>query len=212
MVTSDKVFLVRDLLRDSVANFDLKQSELAWTAIAYAIYLPPNLSWTNRFGETFLFDDIAAALIATPLNRASCGGLHLLVALATIAQIDESNNCLSASVRESLMATLIRYSTLAARVQKNDGSWGTSWHHSEDRIPVVTTALPYDRDSHSVTTSHMLEFLLVLPTVLQPPDDVYRKAAQWLAIDFAGVPAIHDQSRYCPYVHAVCAIQALVSR
>jgi hypothetical protein len=55
---------VRDLLNDSIANFDLDQPEIEWTAVAYASYLAPvTRVWRNRFGAEFSFDDLTASLM-----------------------------------------------------------------------------------------------------------------------------------------------------
>src|SRR5262249_41994153 len=42
---------VAALLADSLANFDLDKREPEWTALAYALYLPPRKQWTDKFGR-----------------------------------------------------------------------------------------------------------------------------------------------------------------
>ena len=81
--TPKETFHLRDLLRDSVQNFHLQQKELPWTAIAYSLYPSVGPRWTNRFGESFGWDDLTEALLAAPLERGSCGGTHLLYALTS---------------------------------------------------------------------------------------------------------------------------------
>ena len=60
----DRPASLRDVLRDSIANFHPRQEEIAWTAMAYALYLPPIRAWVNRYGERFTFDDLADELHA----------------------------------------------------------------------------------------------------------------------------------------------------
>src|SRR5207302_3298465 len=67
---------LRDVLDDSLANFHLGQKELAWTALAYALYLPPVKSWINRYGERFGFDQLVSEMLDRPLDAESCGGTH----------------------------------------------------------------------------------------------------------------------------------------
>ena len=44
-------YSIADLLSESIANFYMEQREPAWTAMAYAYYLPPHRRWRNRYGE-----------------------------------------------------------------------------------------------------------------------------------------------------------------
>lgn len=48
-------YSVADMLSESVANFSFEQREPAWTAMAYAKYLPPQREWINRFGKQTSF-------------------------------------------------------------------------------------------------------------------------------------------------------------
>ncbi len=68
---------VRAVLDDSIANFYIEQRELAWTAIAYSLYLPPSREWSNRYGERTTFNELAEKLLSSPLEKNSCGGLHM---------------------------------------------------------------------------------------------------------------------------------------
>lgn len=69
-----ETFALRELLRDSIANFHLQQEEIPWTAIAYTLYLPPQRAWVNKLGERTTFDELAEAVIAVPPHKSSCGG------------------------------------------------------------------------------------------------------------------------------------------
>lgn len=128
MTTVDGWFTLRDLLRDSVENFDIKQRELAWTAIAYALYLPPQRGWTNRYKESFTFDDVANALIQTPLHKVSCGGAHLLDAMTILLRANATIACLSEPVREALRRHLQQWTALVVRSQTKEGYWTLDWH------------------------------------------------------------------------------------
>src|SRR5262249_33876457 len=95
-------YSLRDLLRDSLANFHLQQEELAWTAIAYTAYLGPKQSWKNRFGEHFTWSDLAESLIKTKVQRTACCGTHLLYAAVLIRRLDELSPALAGSTRAKL--------------------------------------------------------------------------------------------------------------
>jgi hypothetical protein len=65
---------VEELINESIARFSLDQ-EIEWTAIAYSYWLTPNQSWTNRFGESFCFDDLASRVSKTTPGDGACDGI-----------------------------------------------------------------------------------------------------------------------------------------
>lgn len=70
ITVNGRSYTLNDVLADSIAEFHLAQHELAWTAIVYAVYLSPGSQWTNKYGETYGFNELAGALvnIATALQ------------------------------------------------------------------------------------------------------------------------------------------------
>jgi hypothetical protein len=209
-------FSLADLLRDSVENFDIKQSELAWTAVAYALYLPPQRGWTNRYGESFTFDDLANALMQTPLHKASCGGTHLLYALTVLWRADASVACLSESVREALARYLQQQTTVAVRSQAKEGYWTVGWYAiAEEESEVQRIPLPDTPSRRLLATGHLLEWLEMLPVEFQPAPDVYRRAASWLCTLLGRTferSSIKDPDDFCPCVHAICAVRRLIGK
>jgi hypothetical protein len=209
VTTEDASFTLADLLRDSVENFDIKQQELAWTGVAYAMYLRQR-QWSNRYGESFTFDDLAHELMRTPLEDVSCGGTHLLYALTVLLRAKGSSEYLSESVRDELLQYLRRQAIVATQTQSNDGSWDLNWHvvskpdSSDAILPASNVQLPT-----LLVTGHLLEWLELLPQDLQPSSDVYVRAAQWLcrSLESASVNSMRD---YCPLVHALLAARALI--
>lgn len=97
-----------DLLRDSIANFHLGQKEIAWTAIAYVLYMPGTGPWQNRDGERFTWDQLAGELMRRELRDATCGGTHLLLAMTYLARVDASLALLLPATREALNTTAQR--------------------------------------------------------------------------------------------------------
>lgn len=116
---------LRGLLDDSVANFSLDQGEIEWTALAYALYLPPQRQWTDKFGTAFQFDQLARELMRRELGeQRACSGTHLLYSLAVLCRVDESEPVLSQDTRRELRRYLAAMSDRAAASQRIDGSWG----------------------------------------------------------------------------------------
>jgi hypothetical protein len=202
-------FTLADLLRDSVANFDLEQKELPWTTVAYAIYLRQP-QWSNRYGESFTFDDVVDKLMSTRFEAASCGGTHLLYALTALLRTKAPSEGLSKSAHYKLAQYLQRQAVAAIQSQANDGSWDLNWHvapqdESQHALLPDSTA----QANKLLVTGHLLEWLELLPQEMQPPPEVYKKAARWLCRSLASTTDI-SLSNFCPVVHARLAVQALI--
>ena len=208
-------FTLRDVLRDSVANFHLGQEELAWTALAYALYLPPIQSWTNRFGARFSFDDLAEEMMKRPLNKASCCGMHLIHSSTVVARVDAEIPVLSEPVRSRLLAWLRRLAKACAATQHPEGCWPYDWHaEAVHHAGAGTKLTPRDTpQSRLLATGHVAEWLLILPDGVQVSRNVQRKAAQWLYDRLRESTAQEQLESFCPYSHAVHVVrkQARVS-
>jgi hypothetical protein len=207
--TPTATFHLRDLLRDSVQNFHLQQKELPWTAVAYALYPGVGTRWTNRFGETFGWDELTEAMLATPFERSSCGGAHLLYALTLIRRVEATDRLLSAPVRARLDGWLKARVASACARQEADGHWPADWWADEAGTP----AAPGRRFADSafdrlVFTGHLLECLTLAPPELQPPADVYRRAARWLCRALQD-DRIDGEGVICPRTHAIGAVRNL---
>ncbi|HTU94144.1 MAG TPA: hypothetical protein VMF69_28960 [Gemmataceae bacterium] len=205
--TPKETFHLRDLLRDSVQNFHLQQKELPWTAIAYALYPSVGSRWTNRFGESFGWDELTEALLTAPFERNSCGGTHLLYALMLIRRTDRP---LSTSVRAKLEERLKAAITSAIARQAADGHWPADWWADAPSKPVGDNRKIDDSNfTRLLITGHLLECLTFAPPGLQTPPEVYRRAARWLCRVLPD-DRIDSKVSICPRTHAVCAVRNLV--
>ena len=205
---NDKAFTLRDVLRDSIANFHLEQEELPWSAVAYALYLPPERSWTNRFGMHISFDNVVHALMKRPLANASCGGSHLFYALTILARADQQHPILSPEVRVETWEHLRRLVHLAARCQSRDGSWGSGWHQAlhvspEDSSPPVSV----DTGDRLVITGHLSEWMLYLPEQLAVPESLLRRSSFWLSAHLDATSEEQFWDNVCPFTHAICTVR-----
>jgi hypothetical protein len=209
--TPNETFHLRDLLSDSLANFHLKQDELAWTAVAYGLYLSPGRRWTNRFGETFGWDELTDALLAAPFARSSCGGTHLLYALILVRRLERVPCSLSAAVTTRLEVRLKGAIQSACALQASDGSWSMDWWARAGGLPAGYRPLADRSDfNRLLITGHLLECLTLAPPHLQPPADVYRRAARWLCHVLQDERWNSDQAM-CPRTHAICAVRSLLT-
>ena len=193
-----------DAIRDSIATFDLKSSELEWTAWAYSMYLTGSRGWVNRFGESFTFDMLVEALMSRSLPSASCGGTHVLLSLTLILRADLQQPRLSPDVRRDLHAFLEKAVFEAVGNQQHDGSWKIDWH--QFFLPSSSTVVSKDSARERlIATGHIAEWLLHVPDVLQPPEELYRRAAIWLMAELRR----REQEQvelFCPYTHGLFVV------
>lgn len=198
---------IGDVLQDSISNFHLRQEELAWTALAYAHYLPPQCEWQNRYGERFSFDDLAAALIDRPLSDESCGGVHLLMALTALERADREILVLSDLMRQRIKTWLNRCVGIVLETQASNGSWGQDWNRSLLSSSSTWNNRPDSEKVRLLLTGHLAEWMLYLPENYKTPNESLRRAGEWLYSRLRQ-SSLEDQQRdFCPYAHAVCAIR-----
>jgi hypothetical protein len=202
---------LREVLRDSVANFHLKQKELPWTALAYTLFLPPEKEWTNRYGERYSFDDVAEELRGVSLEQASCGGTHLLYTLTIMARVDQQIPILSEAVRSRLREFLRRAVGVVVRTQRPEGSWHPGWNNEllPGSAPRAWT-LKDEPEQCLLLAGHLAEWMLYLPQELQPPPEVLRRAGLWLHQRFLAATADDKERLICPYSHAACALRQMI--
>ncbi len=210
LTIDNKAFSIADVLRDSVSNFHLKQEEIEWTALAYALYLPPVAAWANRYGEQYSFDDLAHELLNRPMVGSACGGTHLLYSLTMIARADQIIPILSADVRNSVRQRLRVCVRLAVVSQKHDGSWPGDWFLDSDFSNRYRGPSPVSTPQHQLAvTGHLAEWMLYLPADLLAPDTTLEQACSWLFTHLKQLQHDDRESQFCPCTHAICVLRRL---
>ncbi|HEV3304431.1 MAG TPA: hypothetical protein VG055_32570 [Planctomycetaceae bacterium] len=187
---------LRDLLSESVANFTFEQSELSFTAEAYARYLPPARNWTDRFGRTIDFCELACYLMDHDLQGQSCAGLHVVDAIAQIVDADYRMGILDPRTRIVAHRYLQQFLHALARNQDADGSWDTSWNR-----PIGAPGPPRTLSSQLLATGHVLEILHRLRPA--PPPRLVARSTSWL---IATLPRMKSDTRskpVCPLTHCI---------
>ncbi|MBX3414273.1 MAG: hypothetical protein KF708_16420 [Pirellulales bacterium] len=203
---------VADMLADLVANFQL-EGEIYWDAVALALYVSPETTWTNRFGRRFSFDDLAEELLARDLSDSPCAGTHALISLSVLQRVDQESPVLSAACRQRLLAFLRSKFDRAARSQQADGLWTPLWH-AEDPTALrrVKWGSDLSRLDTVLATGHLLEWLLLCPLEWREPTrEMLTRAAVALA-ELLGERAKHPgwvRYNYCPATHAVSVVLTL---
>jgi hypothetical protein len=202
---------VHSLLHDSIANFHLKQDELAWTAVAYALYLSPSCTWTNRFGETFSFDQLAEELMSRPVASSSCGGTHLVHAVTMILRANDIYPILNDTVRVGTERWISTCTDAAVQSQTSDGYWTLDWCASIPRQRNVGPGwtAPDTPGTQLLVTGHLAEWLLYLPQRFSVPDHVLRRAGGWLLHRLSELSSGDRLRSHCAVTHAIIAVRHL---
>lgn len=211
MTVGADVLSLRDVLRDSVANFHLRQREIEWTAIAYASYLSSCRVWENKFGERFTFDQLADELLQRNLHRASCCGSHIVEALILLLRVnDEHTQLLTDEMRLRVRERLQELVSIALANQRDDGSWDAEWFRlnrksdddSFDTFDARAAAL-----RRLLPTSHLPHWMLLLPAELKVPDVVLCRAAGWCCRQLEQSTRDDLRTHFCPLTHATSLLR-----
>lgn len=201
------------ILQQALLDVRLDEKEVEWSAMAFALWLPPQKSWTTADGRAMSFDLLAKRLMRGHSRFGVCSGTHRVYSLMLLARIDEmmrtsgdkqagdkkeSEGLLSDAVLNDVYDHLASVRDLISVSQFDDGSWPGNWYDGAEAV-----AFPADEEAHKkvIATGHHLEWLAIAPEHLHPPRAQIRKAAQWI------IRATLDQSdeklreRYTFYSH-----------
>lgn len=207
---------VRDVLADGLANFSLAQDEVEWAAIAFALYLAPRRAWTDKFGQSTSFDDLARRLLGTSFDepQLACEGIHVLQALAVLAAVDRQRTILSDDVRAACVRRLQEQAELVVQLQQASGALTPLWHATAERRLEAEGVLNADEQRRRalVVTGHHLEWLLLLPPESAPDDDVFLRGGRWLYEQLRAASPADIEAHYCPYSHAGCMVLRFSAR
>lgn len=200
-----KAFTLRDVLRDSIASFELHQSEIEWTAIAYAAYLPPRRAWENKFGETYTFDQLAVELLDRDLSRTSCCGCHVFEAVLALLRVDqEATPILSYPVRIKLDKALESYVSAVLTGQDADGSWGPHWYRNlltASQRQGLTSGGERAAEARLLATSHIAHLIMFLPERLRVPEGALARSEGWILRTLSGAGDDFIRDHFCPSSH-----------
>jgi hypothetical protein len=200
---------VRDLLADAVANFALDQKEIEWSALAFTLYLPPQRSWTDKFGKPCDFDKLAEELLTCGLEGRSCGGSHILFALTAMLQIDRRVTILTPAARKQVRRYLGRMVGHAMRGRSPMGAWGRDWYWRRENAALESFRPNSIGQSEVLITGHQLEWMMFLPPELSPSRDCFLQGANWLLVQLLTATPTTIKDDYCPYSHAGRALMLL---
>jgi hypothetical protein len=153
MVVRGMRFTVNDLIEDEKLSCKAG-TELTFSLIALAHYLPTDATWQNREGETWSLERLVEEEIVQPIRGAACGGTHRLFGLSYGCQrrLRATGELDGAYLRADRYVRDFQTFTLT-KLQNRDGSFSTEWFkYPADRED--------DVDRKIQTTGHILEWLV----------------------------------------------------
>lgn len=195
VVLRDETVDIRDILSSSLATFT-NSGEIEWWVLAFLHYLPPNRSWTNRWGVEFSFDSLANDLLARELGSGPCYGIHALEVMVAMVKINDQYPIVEQITEQRLMERIRYASTLLRQNQCPDGGWERIWYQP-----------PKAGSSASLhSTGHHLEWILDAPEALRPPPESVEFAVRACRQRLKTATVQDVNSDICTYSHAIKSV------
>jgi hypothetical protein len=214
LVTPRRRTTLRAMVERSMREFSLNQTEYEWSALTFALYLPPANRWISTEGQEISFDRLADRIRREELPNGVCAANHRLYALVVFLRVDDQMRAageapiLSPESRRGVLDYLAEVTAMLVRNQHPDGFWNRDWPTS-----TPPGSEPSDREGDSmsdrlIATGHALEWWAMAPEELHPPRPVVVAAAQWLV---AAIDRMSDEEidRYYTYLSHVGRALAL---
>lgn len=214
LVTPRQRTTLRAMVERSMREFSLNQTEYEWSALTFALYLPPANRWISSEGQEITFDRLADRIMREELPNGVCSANHRLYALVVFLRVDDQMQeageapILSPEARRKVLDYLAEVTGMLVRHQHPDGFWNRDWPTA-----VPPGSEPGDREGDSmadrlIATGHALEWWAMAPEEVQPPRSVAVAAGQWLvaAIDRMSAEEIDKYYTYLSHVGRALAL------
>lgn len=188
------------ILQQAIHDFDLDEREVEWSAMAFALWLPPTTTWKNAAGRELSFDKIARRLIRGHKEYGVCLGTHRVYSLMLMWRLNKESGgkLLSPQVADEAYAFLKDVRDLIAASQMDDGRWPQNWW---DGARALEKMEPQEEHQQVIATGHHLEWLAIAPKELHPPHEQICKAADWLVKNITSKSVAEVQEVYTFYSH-----------
>ncbi len=198
-----KKFTVADLIEEEKLACK-PATELTFSLIALAHYLPTDATWTSRDGEQWSLPRLVEEEIVQTIRGAPCGGTHRLFGLAYGCQrrLKATGQLDGAYLRADRYVRDFQNFTLS-RLQNRDGSFSTEWFkYPADRED--------DVDRKVQTTGHILEWLVASLDQERLYDPRVVSAAEFLCRSLSREPS--REWKIGPLGHALHALNIYQER
>lgn len=225
---------VAHFLDEAMAGFHA-DSEFDWTALSIILYCPTHYSWRNKFDEEFTYDGLVDLLIKRQLSAQSCVGAHIAYAEAALLQRNSAQRLLSDTKSKALEKALESSIRAVELSQSPNGAIRPDWRRflqadlQDNNLLPNATASSHSNDTNQsdrerleehafppnilvLSTAHHLEWLFLIPAEMQPPPEVYSRAAAFLSRSLEIATNDDIISNFCAYSHAAHVLLLLEGR
>lgn len=207
IVTPSGRGILQDAINDLKANFS-SEMEQDWATVALAYYLPPDRTWTNKFGERFSFDSQVERFTQSKIGEgSSCAGTHALMTLTVILGIDQQQRILSDQNRGRAHAFLRDAKNLLEENQKGTGAWDIDWANS---TPLQDIPWEWSDTRELLVTGHILDWQSAVPSEFRLSDPCLKKGLRFVVMQLSKCDRKKFVSNICPYSHALRACGLLI--
>lgn len=187
-----------DVLQLSIRDLQVDERETEWSALAYALWLPPFSHWKNREGREISFDLLAERLIRGQQTIGVCHGTHRVYTLVVLLRLDEQFKILCPCTRDKIRTHLLKVRQELIESQFADGHWPSNWPNGKEALKT---------DEHEelfrkvIATGHHLEWMALAPQEFHPPREQIEKAVRWVVKTTTEQPTEKILERYTFYSH-----------
>jgi hypothetical protein len=214
VVTDLRETTLRDVFEQSLRDFSLNQPEYEWSALAYALYLPPTNRWISSEGQEITFDRLARRIMREELESGVCSGSHRLHTLVVFLRVDDlmgeagEPRILTAEGRERVLEHLRGVTARLVRHQHPDGFWNGRWPTAAPEGSEPSGGEGDRLADRLIVTGHTLEWWALAPREVHPPRSVVIAAAQWLVRTVEGMSQeeIEENFTYLSHVGRALAL------
>jgi hypothetical protein len=209
IVTPEGRATLRDLLETSLRKFSLDQMEYEWSAVAYALSVPPVRRWYSTEGQELTFDRLADRIMRQELGEGVCFGQHRMHALVAFLRIHEQTPILTPEGHARIIAYLKDVTRRLIGSQHPYGYWEGDW--TTGKPPQATNADKPENDlirDRVIATGHILEWLALAPEEVHPPREVLVRASQWAvtALERWELAQLQEQYAFATHLGSALAL------
>lgn len=194
---------IREALRGLQDTFSLS-GDSDWPITAFAYYLPPSTSWSNRWGRRFTFSEVARALLGRTIGEGTCFGTHTLNLLALLLNSDSIHAILEPAVAAEIHSRLLKVSSILQTTQHSDGGWGEDWWEPDG--PGKPTTIRQHSHSTLHITGHHLEWFAICDSHCCPSSSCIHRAISYCRRAISSTTSKNVAQSICNHEHAFLAI------
>jgi hypothetical protein len=189
------------VFQQALYDFRLDELETDWSALSFALWLPPEVTrFRSGDGRMLTFDLLARRLMRGHKNLGVCSGTHRVYTLVVLWRLNEELDgaMLSDAAREEVWEYLVRVRDLITASQFADGHWPANWADGARAVEDPANDAEHER---VIATGHHLEWLAIAPLELHPPREQIRKAADWIIATTVAKSREQVRQTYTFYSH-----------